>query len=87
MAIEQMDLFSFDKPKKKKEENKPVSLRLKKGEIAYKCFVCNDKPIIYTKIIKLKTCEKCGYYLEVADEKLPQVKEDHRTWIKENLSP
>ena len=31
MAIEQMDLFSFDKPKK--EENKPVSLRLKKGLI------------------------------------------------------
>lgn len=91
MAVKQIDLFSFDKSKKKKSvkpvEKKPVALRLNEGEIAYKCFVCNDKPIIYTKIIKLKTCDKCGYYIEVADEKLPEVKEDRRTWIRENLNP
>lgn len=77
MAAEQLDLFELDKPivkvrKRKKEvplKEKP-RLRLKKGEIAYQCAECDDKPTIYNKLIPKLTCPKCKMLVEVVDEKL-----------------
>lgn len=83
MEAQQLDLFGFEKPKKKakpkqkeqneaKKSNKNVQpkRRLKKGEIAYQCVECDDQPTIYSKIIPLLKCKKCGFYVEVIDEKI-----------------
>lgn len=44
--------------------------RLAKGEIAYMCPECDDKPTIYTKIIPKLACPTCKMWVEVVDENL-----------------
>ncbi|MET3689846.1 ribosomal protein S27E [Priestia megaterium] len=85
MAAEQLDLFELDKPikpvrkkapSKKKAapqeaaKKKAPRFRLAKGEIAYQCPECDDKPTIYKKIIPKLTCPTCKMWVEVVDENL-----------------
>lgn len=57
-------------PKKKAPKKATPRFRLAKGEIAYMCPECDDKPTIYTRIIPKLTCPKCKMLVEVVDEKL-----------------
>lgn len=85
MAMEQLDLFNFEKKVKKKAAKKasepkkePVRRRLKSGEVAYQCMECDKKPIISPKLILMLKCEKCGFYMEVVDEKIPMIGENKK---------
>ncbi|MED4116586.1 hypothetical protein P4661_27500 [Priestia megaterium] len=57
-------------PKKEAAKKVAPRFRLAKGEIAYMCPECDDKPTIYTKIIPKLTCPKCKMLVEVVNEKL-----------------
>ena len=86
-AEKQMDIFAWvnegsaqpKKPKKTPEkpkvkpEPKKFTLKLKVGEVAYQCMECDKKPTIYDRVMPMAKCAKCGFYLEVIDEKIPQI--------------
>ena len=96
-AEQQMDIFSWvevgkaqpKKPQKAKvkpavvkPEPKKFTLKLKAGEVAYQCLECDEKPTVYDRIKPKIKCTKCGFYLEVIDEKIPQIKmEEKKLWL------
>lgn len=57
-------------PKKEAAKKAAPRFRLAKGEIAYMCSECDDKPTIYNKVIPKLICPKCKMLVEVVDEKL-----------------
>lgn len=83
MEAEQLGLFSWaekvmaqpekPKPKPKPKQSKKFALKLIQGEVAYQCLDCDEEPTIYDRVMPKATCPKCGFYLEVIDEKIPEI--------------
>lgn len=60
-------------PDEVKAKPKKVALKLIEGEVAYQCPDCDEKPTIYDRIKPKIKCGQCGFYLEVIDEKIPEI--------------